>query len=158
MLKHLAFVVILICLLWGSTVQSQSPMQSHITTALKGLDDVQLVVRPSAPKEVMPLKEVFDTYRLNVKQRIPELQVQETSENWLELVYITVSGGGLVEISLYRWVTINATGKRVYAKVWEDKRLVTGNIDRNGLREGIDILLTSLGADFIRASQKEGKK
>jgi hypothetical protein len=136
-------------------------MKDHKITALKGLKDVALVLRPNVKLEVLSHKEIVDTCELNLKQRIPELQVKanaQSSNNWLEISYITLSGGGFVEISLYRSVIVIATGEVVYAKVWDDKRLFLGQYNRDNLRECLDTLLISFGADFVRANRTGEKK
>lgn len=157
MLKYRLSLLVSVCFFWPSTVHGQDPMRDHRITALKGLKDVALVVRPNVKSEVLSHKEIFDAYELNLKQRISELQVNkraENSKNWLELSYITLSKGGFVEISLYRWVTVIATGEDVFAKVWDDKRVILRAFERDDLRETIDTLLISFAADFVRANQK----
>lgn len=150
-------LLILVYFFWASTVQGQDPIRDHRIAALKGLKDVDLVLRPNVKSEVLSHKEIVDTCELSLKQRIPELQVKESSKNWLEICYITSLNGGFVEISLYRWVTVIATGEDVYAKVWDDKRVILGPLGRADLREFIDTLLISFAADFTRANQKGEK-
>lgn len=158
--KYLASVLTLIYFLSGSTVQGQDYMRDHRIRGLKGLKDVALVMRPNVKWEIMTFKEISDTFELKLKQQFPELQVKrviEGSKDLLELSYITHSNGGFVEISLYRWVSVIATGEDVYAKVWDDKVVCPSRIERTDLRESIETLLVSFGADFIRANQKGGK-
>jgi len=158
MLKYRLLLVILVCISWAGTAHAQDPMQDHRITALKELKDVQLLLRPNVKEEVLSDKEILDTFELNMKKRIAELQVNQNSKNWLVLSYITYPNGGLVEVSLYRWVTIIATGEDVFAAVWDDKRIIIGRFERNDLREFIDTLLVSFAADFMRANKKGEKK
>lgn len=157
MLRYRSLLYILIFSLWASTVQGQDLLRDQRIRSLKGLKEVAILFHPNVLTEVLPFKEIVDTLKSNLKQLTPELDVKRGSKNWLVLSYVTNSDGGFVEISLYRWVTVSANGENVYAKVWDDKRIIFGQFDGTAMTECIDTLFISFSKDFIRGNYADGK-
>ncbi len=158
MLKYRFLPLIAVCLFWTSVAQGQDVLRKHKITALKGLEDIYIVLRPNVMTEVISQREIVDTCELNLRQRLPELRIRkkiENARNWLELSYITTQHGGFVEISLYRWVKVITTGEDVFTSVWNDKKVIFGSVDRGSLRDAIETILVSFAVDFMRANQKK---
>lgn len=134
--------------------QAQDVLRKDRITALKGLRELAVVFRPKAESEVLTSRELADLMTLGLKQKAPRLKEirHEKAQSWLELSYITYQQGGLVELSLYRWVRLVDTGESIFAKVWNDQRVVLGGFPREEFKDVLDTLLTSFGADYARAN------
>ena len=132
---------------------AQDFRDEHRVKSLKGLRDVAIVIRANAPKEVATISEFGDMVRVSLARNAPGLQVVSTQDTstWLELSVITAEAGGSVEVSLYRWVTVRASGESVLAKVWDRSEAMCGGVSRQAMRESIESLLTRFGADYLRA-------
>lgn len=156
MLKYRLSLLILVCFFWASAAQGQHFLDEHQIKALKGLKVVHPVLRANVIGfKVLSHDEIFDYLEFSLRQRIPDLQYGKEGGNILELSYITDSAGGLIEINLYRWVTVIATGEDIIANVWNDKTVITGaRPTRNTMREVIDEIVLKLALDFMRANQK----
>jgi hypothetical protein len=114
---------------------------------------VAIVIRVNSPTEVMSLKEWDDLLRVDLHQRAPTLLVADTAgaQDWLELSVVTTDMGGVLDLSVYRWVRVLSSGEVIFSKVWSDQRLVIGGISRNRLRDVLDALITSIAADYQKA-------
>jgi hypothetical protein len=107
------------------------------------------------PREVASLKEWGDMIEIGLHRKIPDLVVSDTkkSSDWFELNIITTDAGGLVEISLYRWVRLLASGEEVFTKVWWESRAIFGGVSKQAVQESLDTLLTSFAADYLRSKR-----
>jgi hypothetical protein len=160
MLKYRLSLLILVCFFWASAAQGQNFLDEHKIKALKGLKVVHPVLRANVTGfKVLSHDEIFDYLEFSLRQRIPELQYGKEGGNMLELSYITDPAGGLIEITVYRWVTVIATGEDIIANVWNDKRVfMGGRPERKSMREVIDEIVLQLALDFMRANQKGERK
>jgi|GEM_PF-3457521 hypothetical protein len=133
----------------------QDVLGTQKVNALKGLRSIAIVIRPNTPREVATLKEWSDMIEVGLHRNVPGLAVSgtEKSPNWLELSIVTTDAGGLIEISLYRWVKILASGEEVFAKVWWDSQAIFGGVSKQALQQSLDALLTSFAADYLLANR-----
>ena len=155
MLKYRLSLLILVCF-WANTAQGQNFLHENKIKGLQGLKVVQTQFRRNVMGfKVLSLDEIFDDFEFSMRQRLPELQYGKEGGNILELSYITDSDGGFVEVNIYRWVTLMATGEDIIANVWNDKRVIMGGRpDRKSMRKCIDEIVLQLALDFMRANQK----
>ena len=103
----------------------------------------------------MSSKEIGVTFKSSLRKNIPWLSLIEDAgkaNNWLVLSYITTLKGGFVELGVYRWVTINATGENVFAKVWDESRLTVGPWGKDDFSGTIEQLVHSFALDFLAAN------
>jgi len=134
---------------------AQDELSVHKVNALKGLNSIDIVIRPNTPREILTLKEWEDIIEVSLHRKIPSLAVSGTKKfsNWFELSIITTDVGAFMEISLYRWVKILTSGEDVFAKVWWDSRAIFGGVSKQYLKQSLDDLLTSFAADYLRANR-----
>jgi len=153
--RFLAAFAFLIAIMTSHPCLGQDVLGAHKVNALKGLHSVAIVVRPNTPREVATLKEWGDMIEVGLHRNVPDLTVSgtEKSPNWLELSIITTDVGGFIEISLYRWVKVLASGEEVVAKVWWDSRSIFGGVSKQALQQSLDALLTSFAADYLRSNR-----
>jgi len=153
--RVLAVLTFLIPAMTSQPCLGQEVLAAHKVNALKGLRSVAIVVRPNTPREVASLKEWGDMIEVGLHRKVPDLVVSgtEKSPDWFELNIITTDAGGFVEKSLYRWVSVLASGEKVVAKVWWDSRAIFGGVSRQALQESLDALLTSFAADYLRSKR-----
>lgn len=156
MIRVLATVTILnIVTMASQPCFGQDMLDAHKVNALKGLHSVALVFRLKTPREVASLKEWSDMIEVGLHRNAPDLAVlgTEKSSDWLELNIITTDAGAFIEISLYRWVKVLASGEEVVAKVWWDSRAIFGGVSKHAVHESLDALLTSFAADYLRSKR-----
>jgi hypothetical protein len=148
------FGLSLLLLLIG-VAHAQDFRDEHRVKSLRVLKDVAIVIRSNTPKEVASISEFGDMLRVSLARNAPGLRVTppQDSASWLELSVIAAEGGGVVEISLYRWVRVRANGEDVVAKVWDRSEAMFGGVSREALRETIEALVTRFGADYLRATK-----
>ena len=148
---------LLICLLHPADARSQDILAQHRIDALKALSEISIVLRPNAQSEVLPVREVGDYLEVTVRRRLPELRISANSASvpaWLELSYISTDRGATLELRMYRWATLVASKKVVFVPVWSDFRGIFGSYDKERFLETVDILVTSLAADYLRANRR----
>lgn len=134
----------------------QDALAADKVNALKDLRSVAIVLRLNTPREIASLKEWGDMIEVGLHRRVPDLIVVSDTKkapNWFELNIITTNEGGFVEISVYRWVRVLASGEEVVAKVWWDARAIFGGVSKQAVQESIDTLLTSFAADYLRSKR-----
>lgn len=155
MKRVLATITFLIAVTASQPCLGQDVLAAHKVNALIGLRSVAVVIRPNTPQEVASLKELGDMIEVGLHRNVPDLAVSgtEKSSDWFELSIITTDAGGFVEISLYRWVKVLASGEEVVAKVWWDSRAIFGGVSKHAVRESLDALLTSFAADYLRSKR-----
>ena len=155
MRRFLAFLVFLLSAVAPQLCLGQDVLAAHKGNALKGLRSVAVVIRHNTPREVASLKELRDMVEVGLHQKVPDLMVSDTikSSDWFELNIITTDAGAFVEIGLYRWVRVLASGEEVFAKVWSDSRASFGPVSKQNLQEALDSLLTSFAADYLRSKR-----
>jgi hypothetical protein len=153
--RVLSVLTFFIAVMASQSCFGQDALGVHKVNALKGLRSVAIVVRPNTPREVASLKEWGDMIEVGLHHNVPDLSVlgTEKSPNWFELGIITTDSGGFVEISLYRWVKVFASGEDVVAKVWWDSRAIFGGVSKQAVQESLDALLTSFAADYLRSKR-----
>jgi hypothetical protein len=94
--------------------------------------------------------------RVESTPNVPGLTLLSNAENapaWLELRIVTSDAGGFLEVSVYRWVKVLASGEDIFSKVWWDSRAIFGGVSKRALQEALDTLLTSFAADYFRAKR-----
>lgn len=153
--RVLAVFMFFIAVMASQPCLGQDVLGVHKVNALKGLRSVAVVVRHNTPREVASLKEWGDMITVGLHRNVPDLVVSgtEKSPNWFELNIITTDSGGFIEISLYRWVKVLASGEEVVAKVWWDSRAIFGGVSKQAVQESLDALLTSFAADYLRSNR-----
>ncbi len=92
---------------------------------------------------------------IGLHRNVPGLALSDAkkSPDWYELSIITTDAGGFIEISVYRWVKVLASGEEVLAKVWWDSRAIFGAVSKQVVQESLDALLTSFAADYLRSKR-----
>lgn len=127
----------------------------HKVNALKSLRSVVVVVRPNTPFEIVSLNELQNWAEISLYRDLPNLKLSDsTSESdWLEIGIVTTKGGGAIEVSLYRWVTVMKSGEEVISKVWWDAQFIFGRTSKTDLRDALDTILTRFSADYIRSKR-----
>lgn len=153
--RVLGLLMFFMCALAYQPCLGQDALATSKINALKGLSSVAVVVRRNTPRELASVKEWGDMIELSLHRNAPGLAVSDTekSPNWLELSIITTDEGAFIEISLYRWVRVLASGEEVVAKVWWDSRVVFGGVSRSTVQQSIDALLIGFSADYLRAKR-----
>jgi len=133
---------------------AQDPLSQHKVRGLKNLHSIAIVLRSNTPKEIASPKEWSDFLAVGLHQMVPDLIIApsaDSASDWMELNIVTTDAGAFLELSVYRWVRLLATGDRVFTKVWWDQRVILGATDRTLLHDPLDALLTSFAADYLRA-------
>ncbi len=155
MLRLLSTAVFALILSFPGIAQAQDFRDEHRVRALRNMKDVAIVVRANTPKEVASISEFADMVQVSLGRNAPSLRVMSTenSSNWLEISVIAAEQGGKVEISVYRWVRLRATGEDVVAKVWDRSESIFGGVSRQAMRESIETLVTRFSADYLRATR-----
>jgi hypothetical protein len=155
LLRLLSTAVFALILSFPGIAQAQDFRDEHRVRALRNMKDVAIVVRANTPKEVASISEFADMVQVSLGRNAPSLRVMSTenSSNWLEISVIAAEQGGKVEISVYRWVRLRATGEDVVAKVWDRSESIFGGVSRQAMRESIETLVTRFSADYLRATR-----
>ena len=154
MTRLIALVTFLVSAIAPQLCLSQDVLAVHKVNGLKGLRSVAVVIRPNMPREVASLKEWGDMVEVGLHRKVPDLIVSDTkAADWLELNIITTDAGGFVEICVYRWVRVLASGEEVFAKVWSESRAIFGGVSKQAVKESLDTLLTSFSADYLRSKR-----
>lgn len=153
--RFLALLTFLIFAMAPQLCLDQDVLAAHKVNALKGLRSVAVVLRPNMPREVATIKEWGDMIEVGLHRKVPDLVVSDTnkSSDWFVLNVITTDAGGFVEICLYRWVRVLASGEEVFAKVWSESRAIFGWVSKQSVQESLDTLLTSFAADYLRSKR-----
>ena len=156
MLRFLSTSVFALILGLPGVPQAQDFRDEHRVKALRNMKDVAIVVRTNTPNEVASVSEFADMVQVSLGRNAPSLGVASTdnSANWLEISVIAVEQGGRVEISVYRWVKLRATGEDVVAKVWDRSESMFGGVSRQAMRESIETLVARFSADYLRATKQ----
>ncbi len=162
-LKGAMLALIILTLVPCEPSFGQDFLAPHKIRGLKGLRDVAITLRPNALVEIASQKEWSDMVEAGLRREVPELgrlegvpdlglsEVQKT-QGCIELSYITSKRGGVIELSVYRWVNVLGSGQNILAKVWWDSRYLEGELySKKDWREAVDTLLTSFAADYSRA-------
>ncbi|MBI2998300.1 MAG: hypothetical protein HYY46_07570 [Deltaproteobacteria bacterium] len=156
-MKHVIPVLVLLIasMLGPGSSLGQDPLAGHKVKGLKGLRTLALVIRPNTPREVASLKEWADMVELRLHRNVPDLTLSDAANApaWLELSIITTEAGGFLELSVYRWVKVLASGEETFSKVWWDSRAIFGGVSKEALQDSLDTLLTSFAADYFRAKR-----
>ena len=149
-----ALALIVMQLILAEPSFGQAALAEHKIRALKGLRTLAVVLLPNTPREVVTPKEWGDMVEVGLHRHLPALKFLRPTDtsDWLELSVITTDAGGSLELSLYRWVQVVASGEEIVAKVWWDSRGIFGSVSRRALQESLDALLTSFAADYLRAN------
>jgi len=138
MLSVKAGFFIFLSVAWFTTTAfGQDVLQKDKITALKGLDEVAIVVRPGGQLEILGIKEFSDLMVIGLKQKVPALRVKRGAQSWLELSYIATPQVGSITLSLYRWARIVDTGESIFTTVWSDQRLI--GRQRSQLRNALGV-------------------
>jgi hypothetical protein len=155
MRRFLALLAFLLSAVAPQLCLGQDVLAAHKVNALKGLRSIAVVLRHNTPREVASLKEWGDMIEVGLHRKVPDLMVSDTikSSDWFELNIITTDAGGFVEICLYRWVRVLASGEDVFAKVWSESRATFGRASKQDVQEALDTLLTSFAADYLRSKR-----
>lgn len=149
-------VFLILPIMASQSCLGQDALATEKVNALKGLRSVAIVLRLNTPREIASLKEWGDMIEVGLHRRVPDLIVVSDinkAPNWFELNLITTNDGGFVEVSLYRWVKVLASGEEVVAKVWWDARVILRGVSKQAVQESIDTLLTSFAADYLRSKR-----
>lgn len=136
----------------SSPCSGQNILEGHKVRGLKGITGISVVLSVNTLTEFFTTKEWTDIVELGLHSKVPELNLRDTNDApWLELSVITTRTGGNLELSVYRWVRVLDSKEEILAKVWWDSRAVYGNLSKKGLKEELNILLTSFAADYVRS-------
>lgn len=151
----LAFVFLTTAVMLSEPCLGQDVLAEHKVKGLKGLRTLSVVIRPNTPREIASLKEWGDMLEVGLHRVVPELTLSKATDApaWLELSVVTTDAGGVLEISVYRWVKVLDSSEDIFSKVWWDSRFVFGGVSKKSLQESLDALLTSFAADFFRAKR-----
>ncbi len=124
--------------------------------ALRAVTRVAIVIRPNLKEEIYSLKELGQVSNVVLKGRLPQLEQVDTSEtqNWLELTITTAENGAALELSLYKWVTVDETGESVFCHVWTNSQYIFGEPTRQAIKGAIDDLAISFASDYAQAEKK----
>ncbi len=119
---------------------AQDPFANSKIAALRGLSTVALVFRDNSTLEVLSRKELAAIAEVSLAHNTPDLRIlgPDASSNWLELSVVSTEQGCAIEVALYRWVKISATGEEVTAKVWSDSRYIFGTVSGPAMRNSLE--------------------
>ncbi len=134
----------------------QDALANSRVTALKGLRSFAVVLRPNGP-EVATVKEWGDMVTVELAKIAPTIIVSDSTESpgmpWLELTVVTTDRGGVLVLSVYRWVRALGSSEDMFAPVWWDLRGQSGVVSRSSLHGSLSTLLTAFAADYLRANR-----
>jgi hypothetical protein len=153
LLFALAFLLLTVVLV--QPCSSQDPLAKHMVNGLKELRAAAPVLRLNLQNTTLTEKEWCDMILVGLHRAVPELKLPDPKDcsDWLELSVITSSTGAELAVSVLRRVKILDSGEEVVAKVWWDSRAIFNGVSKEALREGLDVLLTSFAADYLRANK-----
>jgi hypothetical protein len=157
-MKYMAIaVLLLISLFTSSIVFSQiDVLRAESVKSLRGLRELQLVVRANDIRQVIRSQDLFDYIIILLKQKAPILRVAEDSDAWLELSYITHERGGLLSVYLHRHAVVTGLKESSFVTVWKNSKIHfgSGSIDdhKHALKGALDEILTGFVADYYRAN------
>jgi hypothetical protein len=161
-MKNVVFVLALsACLLISSDCLAQDALETSRIGSLKGLNTLAIVLRPTFAKKVVTVRETADIVRVALARNAPGLDVSESIDAdgmaWLEVSLMTTADGAVLELSLYRWVTVDDSNERILAPVWKTMNALFGPPSHGEISDLVQVLTTSFGADYLRANKKQSR-
>jgi hypothetical protein len=158
MTKKISILGILFTLFFYSQCErllAQDPLGQSNIDGLKGLREVAVVIRFNYKGDIT-LNQIVDAVLVVLRSKIPNLKVTKVEESaaWLRIEFFGDPIAAHVEVNIHRWARLNVNQQEVFANVWQDSRLISGDLSRKFIVDTLDEIVTHFAADFYRANQK----
>lgn len=141
---------------------AQDALADSRVAALRALQSVAIVVRPTIRKEILTVPECADIIEIALAQKVPALDVSDSTDSegvaWLEVMLMTSESGTVIELSVYRWVKVQDSGEVIFAPVWSKMTAHYGEGTRSKIEGILHGLTTSFAADYLRANRRNSTK
>ena len=138
-----------------SPLAAQDSLAEQQIRGLEGLKEAKILLRPNDLNDTSTNQVMSDSLELALRRKVPELKLLKSDEtDWVLLSWIILPGkAATLELSVLRWVRIEASNKQIFATVWNASGgLYSSNVPEKTLTEAVEGLVNRLALDYLRAN------